>query len=428
MEMDNLYQEFLKSDGVSIDSRTIKPNQIFFALPGTKNDGSDFAHEALDKGARLVILQNKPLKDHVKFIQVKSVIETLQALASSHRDHLTIPVIGITGSVGKTTTKELIATVLGAQFNAFFTLGNLNNHIGVPISILSIQPEHQIAIIEMGANHIGEIADLCAIAKPTFGLITRIGKAHIEGFGSLEGVIIAKSDLYRYIRDHHGTVFIDVQDPMIFNVSKGFDMEKINIHQAFQYKLISAQPNIILDLKDESEWIRLTTLIPGDYNLSNILMALAVGKYFTIPLQKMTDALSRYENKSNRSQLISLGTNQILLDAYNANPTSMMAAIESFAAWNTAGNQKIVMLGDMKEMGTEALAEHQKIHDLLLQKTFDQVCLIGTTFSQTKSLNDRFMYFENVDALRAWYQQQSFQHSYILIKASRGMTLEKVLT
>jgi UDP-N-acetylmuramoyl-tripeptide--D-alanyl-D-alanine ligase len=426
MDLDQLYLEFLQSDGVSIDSRILKPNQLFFALPGSQVNGNAFALAALKAGARLAIVEDPALAGaNDRCIYASSSLGLLQALAKHHREQFKIPVIGITGSVGKTTTKELIASILSTRYHTVATQGNLNNHIGVPLTILNINKNTELAIIEMGANHIGEIAELCEICQPTHGLITRIGKAHLEGFGSLEGVIIAKSDLYRYLRDHAGMVFVQDSDDLVLAVSKGFEMNKIFVQQMVKGSILQSDPFLQLEVVVSGESFLIQTKLPGQYNFDNIMMGIAVGIYFEVPFSLIRKAIESYALSSNRSQHIYSGTNEFILDAYNANPLSMAEAIKSFQSWNT-NKKKILVLGEMKELGDSRLAEHQKILELIDEYPWDKICLVGPSFPEAGADQD-YIFFNDVDALKTWYLKQDFKDTAFLIKASRSMALEKMI-
>ncbi|MEO5582115.1 MAG: UDP-N-acetylmuramoyl-tripeptide--D-alanyl-D-alanine ligase [Saprospiraceae bacterium] len=426
MEIEKLYQEYLLSDGICIDSRIIKPNQIFFALPGSKVNGNAYAIQALKSGARLAIVEDKVLAESdLNCCFTDSSLLLLQALAKEYRRHLNIPIIGITGSVGKTTTKELITSLLSSTFKVIATEGNLNNHLGVPMTVLSIKKETEIAIIEMGANHIGEIAELCDICQPSHGIITKVGKAHLEGFGSLEGVIIAKSDLYRYLRDHSGTAFINDEDELLMAMSKGFEMNQILVSNTIMSSLVSSDPFLHLNIIYNEKSFDIHTQLPGIYNYENVCLALAVGVYFKIEIEKSIVALDGFKQMSNRSQHINHLSNEYILDAYNANPVSMAAAIQSFHSWKT-NKQKILVLGEMKELGETRLKEHQKIIDLVNTYSWHSICLVGSSFSEIGKDKDH-LYFKDVTELKSWYDGQIFSNTAFLIKASRGMTLEKMM-
>jgi UDP-N-acetylmuramoyl-tripeptide--D-alanyl-D-alanine ligase len=425
MLIEEIYQQFIECDGVSIDSRTIQPNQIFFALGGSPAAGLIHAEDAVSKGARLAIVGGPNFSKDSRILLTDSPLKTLQQLADCHRSKLSIPVLGITGSVGKTTTKELIYSVLATHFRTFCTKGNLNNHIGVPLSILGISPDTEIAIIEMGANHIGEIEALCEIAKPTHGLITTIGKAHLEGFGSLEGVMIAKSELYRFLQKNKGTAFINDEDSLLMAVSSGFEMEKIFIHDQFISGLEAADPFLTVRIKrkGEAETI-INTRIPGKYNLANIDAAICIGNYFMVPVEKIKLGLESYESKSNRSQLLNYGGNSYLMDAYNANPLSMEAAIRSFGDLVTR-DKKVLILGEMRELGHDSAKEHRQIKELISGYEWERVILVGPQFSVIPA-KPGFYYFDDVTDLAAWFEKQEFKDTVFLVKGSRGVALEKL--
>ena len=343
---------------VSTDTRNIPEGAIFFALKGPSFNANEFALEALDKGAAFAVIDEETYQKDDRMVLVEDVLQTLQELAQYHRQQLKIPVIGLTGSNGKTTTKELIREVLSQKYKVLATEGNLNNHIGVPLTLLSIDPEIEIAIIEMGANHIGEIARLSEIAQPTHGLITNIGKAHIEGFGGFEGVIRGKSELYHYLIQRGGEVFVNSQDEVLSNMAKRFD--KPYFYPApgdyLTCTLVDADPFVTYE--NESGTLVKTQLI-GTYNFSNIAAAICLGKFFDIPEKEADAAIARYVPTNNRSQIIRKGTNTIILDAYNANPDSMEAALENLKAMKA--EDKVVILGDMFELGEESEAEHRRI-------------------------------------------------------------------
>lgn len=429
MDILDLYLEYLKSDGISTDTRTIKPNQLFFALKGEKIDGNEFAIQAIASGARCAVVSDKSLSlKNPKCIFFRDTLFALQELAICHRKKLTIPILGITGSVAKTTSKELISAILASRFNVFATKGNLNNHIGVPLSILSIDQKVDIAVIEMGANHIGEIWNLCKIAQPTHGLITRIGRAHLEGFGSQEGIIIAKSDLYRYLRDHSGLAFINDADPILMNIQKGFEMRKVYVHDQIQYTLVSADPFIHIDVKINDTVQQIKTSFTGKYNVENLIAAISIGHYFNIPLDKIKKSLESYVPKSNRSELLKMGTTEYILDAYNANPTSMAEAIKSLVDYKTDKN-KMLALGEMKEMGDSSLEVHQEIIDLISthKNTFTHIILVGSVFSKINTQKIEANIFENIQQAKEWFNSVPKENSVVLLKGSRSMTMEKLL-
>jgi UDP-N-acetylmuramoyl-tripeptide--D-alanyl-D-alanine ligase len=428
MDLSALYKEFLLSDGISIDTRSLKQNQLFFALPGEKVNGNQFAIKAIENGARLSIVSDLDLiAQNSQCVYFEDTLNALQELAKIHRKTIHIPIIGITGSVAKTTTKELISCVLSARYNTYATFGNLNNQIGVPLSILGIPKATEIAVIEMGANHIGEIAELCNIAMPDYGLITRIGHAHLEGFGSLEGVIVAKSDLYRYIRDNGGIAFINDQDPILRALSKGFVMNKIFIHEGLESTIIKSDPELEIEVKYKGTSVCFKTHIPGLYNLENIVASISVGLFFKVELDKIANAITSYFPKANRSEWIVLGTNDILMDAYNANPTSMKEAIKSFAAYKTH-KKKILLLGEMKEMGDDLNWAHNEVLEMVREykSAWHAVCLVGHGFIEVNKGKD-FIEFENVFQAKDWFDNANFEQSAILVKGSRSMTMEKII-
>jgi UDP-N-acetylmuramoyl-tripeptide--D-alanyl-D-alanine ligase len=429
MDIDSLYQVFLQSDGVQIDSRKLQPNQIFFALPGEKTHGNAFALAARNQGARLCIVSDQKLADMGSgFLMAEDPLAVLQALATYHRKKLSIPVIGITGSVAKTTSKELTAQILATRFKTFATRGNLNNHIGVPLSVLQIENSHEIAVIEMGANHIGEIDFLCQIAQPSHGLITRIGKAHIEGFGSLEGIIVGKSDLYRYLRDHQGVGFINDADPVLAVLHRGFSMEKFFIHQEVQSEITSSYPHLALRVTTRAGNFSVQTNIAGAYNQENIEAAITIGIYFGIPIQSIQEAIETYKPLANRSQRIELDTNEFILDAYNANPLSLSEAIRSFAKYET-DKQKVLVIGEMLEMGLERTEVHQQLVSLIqsLQEKWAHVLMVGPIFQDLESFPRQFRAFLNIADLKEWFDDQIWKNTSFLVKGSRGIALEKLL-
>jgi len=417
-----LYEHYKKSTGISTDTRKINTGSIFFALKGEKFDANDFAVEALAKGAAYAVVDKKDLPDKPGLIRVENVLDTLQNLARHHRAQISIPVIGITGSNGKTTTKELIKAVLSRKFKTFATIGNLNNHIGVPLSILSISRETEIAIIEMGANHIGEIANLCEISQPTHGLITNIGKAHIEGFGSFDGVIRAKSELYQYLISHKGRVFINSLDLILANMAKRFSEPLFYPSEGNYYhaELLGADP--FVELKAENGQKVKTHLI-GSYNFINICAALCIGKFFKVNPREANQAISEYVPSNNRSQVIEKGSNTIILDAYNANPDSMVVALANFDGMRH--ENKVVILGDMKELGSISHQEHQTLVKRTVDK-YSKVILCGPLMQEAAAYNAKALWFPNTDELNTYLKENPVSDSLILVKASRGIGLEKV--
>ncbi len=419
-----LYKKYLECAFVSTDSRTDQTNSLFFALPGPNFNGNQFAAAALAKGARYAVVDDPALASD-QVLVVPDTLRALQELANFHRRQLNIPVIGITGSNGKTTSKELINAVLSQQYSTLYTRGNLNNHIGVPLTLLTIKPaEHQIAIIEMGANHIGEIAQLCRIAEPTHGLITNIGKAHLEGFGSLEGVARGKSELYVHLQEHNGTVFINSRNEQLQRLAQHLP-HKVTYPAAddfFRAQFISASPYVVYT-SENGETV--TTQIVGAYNFENIAAASCVGKYFEVPIEKINAGIAAYVPHNNRSQVIKKNTNTILLDAYNANPSSMAASVQNFA--RAEAGQRVLILGDMFELGSESVAEHRHLGELIAGLAFEGVYLCGPDMQYAAAQVPHARYFATKAALQDWLQAKPVQNSLVLIKGSRGMSLETLV-
>jgi len=434
MEISRLYQLFIGADkAVSTDSRKIEPGCIFFALRGENFNGNQYAQAALEKGASYAVVDDPDLAKIDHCILVEDVLTTLQDLARYHRRQLHIPIIAITGSNGKTTTKELIATVLGSQYRIHYTQGNLNNHIGVPLTLLQLDQQLEVAVIEMGANHQGEIDQLCRIAEPTHGLITNIGKAHLEGFGGIEGVKKGKSELYRYLAETNGLAFVNNDEPFLVDLSavvrKRIYYELSEVpdpqHKPYEVKLLQLQPFIrVAFLDDHAELIESSSKLMGVHNFQNIKTAITLGKYFKVPGEKIKAAIESYNPNMNRSQIIPWGSNSILLDAYNANPSSMEVTLRSFAE-NSSGN-KVVILGDMFELGDSAPVEHERIAQLASSLNFEQVVLVGKHFSEVAQQLG-CIHFDKVEELKGWFTSQSWENKAILIKGSRGMALERVL-
>jgi len=418
-----LYEHFKSSSGICTDTRKIIPGSIFFALKGPTYNANEFALNAIKGGAAYAVVDDENLPDSPSFILVDDVLSTLQELAKYHRSQQDIPVIGITGSNGKTTTKELISRVLAKKYKTFATKGNLNNHIGVPLSILSITPEVEIAIIEMGANHIGEIESLCEISKPTHGIITNIGKAHIEGFGSFEGVMRAKTELYQYLMNHNGEVFINSKDLILANMAKRFPKPNFFPDQGdyFEAKLVVANP--FVSYKSENGETVKTHLI-GSYNFINICAALCIGKFFEVNPKLANEAVKDFVPDNNRSQVLNKNGNTIFLDAYNANPDSMNVALVNFES--IQAENKVVILGDMNELGSISKKEHQNLVVRTAEK-FQKIFLCGPLMQDARHYNPKALWFPNPEELIAHLQEAPIRNSLILIKASRGIGLERVV-
>ncbi len=414
--MKELYNLFLQSSGVCTDTRNIVKDCIFVCLKGENFDGNNFAQAALEQGAKCVVTERTDLTWKNGFVVVGNTLDTLQQLSLYHRRKLTIPVIGITGTNGKTTTKELIAAVLTQKYKTAFTKGNLNNHIGVPLTLLSIKSDDEIAIVEMGANHNGEIAQLCKFVEPDFGLITNIGKAHIEGFGSVENIINTKKAVYDAVRLRGGELFVNAADERLTELTK--DYGKVAFYGAnseITGEVVEMNPY----LKVRIFGTTLQTHLTGNYNLNNILAAVAVGKRFNVSNEQIFNALENYIPSNNRSQINKIGTNTIIADFYNANPTSMTAALNNLSA--ITSEKKLAILGEMRELGAESATEHRKIVELT-EKLHIPALFVGNEFCRCGGATT----FETVDALNSHLAENKPQSTLILIKGSRGVHLENV--
>ncbi len=424
MEILDLYTIFLKHPSIQTDTRKLQPGDLFFALKGPNFNGNKFARQALDTGAAFVIIDETAGFEDNRLISTDNVLQTLQQLAKYHRQQFTIPFIAITGSNGKTTTKELIHEVLSTVYKTYTTNGNLNNHIGIPLTILSVQKNAEIAVIEMGANHQKEIESYCAYTLPTHGIITNCGKAHLEGFGGIEGVQKGKGELYDYLRTNNGTAFIMIDYAYLKEMSKGISKIKTYGTQDAEITGIVSARNEFLEVQmtKGASFKNITTHLVGAYNLPNVLAAVAVGKYFNVAEEKIKNALEQYIPSNSRSQMIEKNGNKIILDAYNANPSSMKAAIENFAGME--GQKKILLLGGMMEMGDESLAEHKAIIDLIARYTWEKVVLVGGDFNK---ITHPYLYFNNSTAAKKWLQLQHIENTMLLVKGSRSMQMEKVM-
>jgi UDP-N-acetylmuramoyl-tripeptide--D-alanyl-D-alanine ligase len=424
MNLEELYKRFLESTGVSTDTRQIKPGSIFFALRGDRFNANEFAHQALEKGAILSVIDDAKIPSHPSLVLVNDALQTLQQLARYHRQQLAIPIVGLTGSNGKTTSKELVSAVLQQKFRTYATKGNLNNHIGVPLTILSIDRTIEMAVVEMGANHVGEIAHLCSIATPTHGFITNIGKAHIGTFGGFDNIVRAKSELYQHLITTNGTVFINSQNPILSNMAKRFTHPVMYPASGdfFQCSLISADPFVRYRAETGNE---VQTHLIGAYNFENIATALCVGKFFGVDASKANEAIASYLPTNMRSQVVTKGSNTIILDAYNANPTSMQAAIENLAAMKAA--RKVLILGDMFELEDEAEKEHQALGKLIQQKGFNEVYLCGKMMKIAQVEIPSAKQFGSREDLILELKANTFADATILVKASRGVGLEAVV-
>ncbi|PSL05829.1 UDP-N-acetylmuramoyl-tripeptide--D-alanyl-D-alanine ligase [Cecembia rubra] len=426
MKTEALYKQYLQSTGVSTDTRKIEKGNIFFALKGPNFNANDFAAQALETGASLVVVDEDrviPSGDSRYFL-VDDVLLALQKLANHHRRQLTIPIIGLTGSNGKTTSKELLHAVLKKKFKTSATVGNLNNHIGVPLTLLSIPKDTEIAIVEMGANKQGDIQELCEIAEPTHGFITNIGKAHLEGMGGPEGVLKTKTELFQHLRANKGTVFINSQDPILSNMAKRFENPILYPAKGdfCEVKFEGADPFVKFKVEGD-DTVHLSSLI-GAYNFGNIATALTVGKFFGVPVEQAVEAVVNYKPSNMRSQLLEKRSNLIILDAYNANPSSMEVAIQTFGQMN-GKKYKMVILGDMYELGDSTEEEHRKLGELVGRYNFDKICFTGKHIQAAlEKAPIRALYFPDPFSFRNWLQDSKLEDHLILIKGSRGMKLE----
>ncbi len=426
MDLESIYTLWKESKGISTDSRTCEKGKLFFALSGENFNGNKFADNAMENGAIAAVIDDDKYKTSPKHILVKDSLKTLQLLAKLHRNKLNPPILAITGSNGKTTTKELISSVLSSQKKISFTKGNLNNHIGVPLSLLEIKHDTEIAIIEMGANHIGEIELLCELASPNYGIITNIGKAHLEGFGSLEGVVKAKSELYASIRQGGGEIILNNDDKLLKKLASGISSftygttDESNITG----EIISSNPSLLVHWKYKGNKYTIQSKLYGKYNFPNIMAAIASGIFFGIEPDAICKSIENYIPENSRSQILNTKHNTILLDAYNANPVSMNGAIISFQEFKA--EKPLLILGDMFELGKEAEEEHRKVIKNIEETDFSDVFLVGSEFYKFSGSNN-FRYFEKTSDLKLWLETNKMKGFTILIKGSRGMKLEVLL-
>ncbi|RLD29661.1 MAG: UDP-N-acetylmuramoyl-tripeptide--D-alanyl-D-alanine ligase [Bacteroidetes bacterium] len=424
MNIEILHKLFLKYSSVCTDTRTIKKNDIFFALKGELFNGNKFAKDALKKGAKYAIVDAKEYAINSNYILVDDVLKTLQQLAKYHRKYLNIKIIALTGSNGKTTTKELINSVLKKKYNTVATKGNLNNHIGVPLTLLSMDATTEIGIVEMGANHLNEITFLCDIANPDYGYITNFGKAHLEGFGSIEGVIKGKSELYNHLKQHNKLIYINAEDDLqlkqLKNYKNYYSFGSSSEENA-TIKFLEANPFVQVEYNN----IKINSKLIGKYNFSNISVAIAIGNYFKVNDVNIKTAIEDYFPKNNRSQIIKKGSNNILLDAYNANPSSMKAALDSF--FDITDKNKIAILGDMFELGQDAKKEHQYIAEYLLELNINKIYLVGQNFYTSKVSSTNIKQFKSFGDLKEAIKKSDFKNSSFLIKGSRSMALERIV-
>lgn len=436
--IDQLYQLYLQHPVISTDTRKIAPGSLFFALKGDKFDANTFAQKAVDAGAAYAIIDNPEYATGEKFLLVDDVLTALQNLAAHHRSLLNIPVIGLTGTNGKTTTKELINAVLSQKFKTLATQGNLNNHIGVPLTILTINSSHQMAVIEMGANHQKEIALLCTIAQPTHGLITNVGKAHLEGFGGVEGVKKGKGELYDYLKSESRVAFVNSDDTTLLEMQKARDLKNVvyygkNGHADNQVsgKLLDNSPFLTFKWHDrKSSSYNVKSQLTGSYNLDNILAAICIGSFFGLDSDEINQGIEGYQPKNNRSQITKTATNTLICDFYNANPSSMFVAIENMD--KVQANHKVMILGDMFEMGAESAVEHTAVIEKAMSANVDERIFIGKDFSSQQTevdntnLINTIFYMTAEDAIIG-LKTNPITNATILIKGSRGMALERLV-
>ena len=422
MTISQLYKHFLNSSGVNIDTRKMEPGCIFFALKGVNFNGSKFTEEALAKGASWVILDEKRYSQNSKCILVEDPLKILQDLAQFHRRSFHIPVIGLTGSNGKTTTKELLRDVLKKKYKVHATEGNLNNHIGVPLTLLNMSKETEIAVIEMGANHMGEIAKLASMAKPTHGLITNIGLAHVGEFGGPEMVKKAKHELYDFLFENGGTVFYHAHDPVLTPLAARFPQDRRITYPTKNNHLELIEGSPFISYLDGAGNRHQTQLI-GAYNFSNFAAALCIGEYFGVDSSESHQAVCSYVPSNMRSQIIKKGSNTIILDAYNANPNSMKAGIEALG--EVKADNKVVILGDMLELGESSREEHQKLLKILIENDIYNVLLCGQEMKAVQGKG--FIHFKTLDQIKSYLAKTSYTNSYIFIKGSRSMNLDKLV-
>jgi UDP-N-acetylmuramoyl-tripeptide--D-alanyl-D-alanine ligase len=427
MQIAEIYEKFKESKGVTTDTRKIGEGQMFFALKGEKFNANNFAEQALAQGASYAVVDEIEHAQNPQCILVNDVLETLQKLANFHRKTFNIPVIGLTGSNGKTTNKELLVRVLSKKFKVHATKGNLNNHIGVPLTLLEMPIDTEMAVIEMGANHQKEIAMLSAICEPTHGFITNLGKAHLEGFGGEEGVRKGKGELFDFLKDSGGTTFVNQTDEKLVSLVKEKNMLLVVYYGAdgFALKMTAESPTVSFQIPDNEQTY--TTHIGGKYNFDNMQTAFALGGFFGVNNADAAQAIADYNPDNNRSQVIEKGGNSFLMDAYNANPSSMAASVKNFGNLKT-DKQKVVILGDMFELGEYSEAEHSALGKLVADQDFDIVVLYGENMQHALVHLPKAYYFTDKFSLHNWLIEKAFENTYLLVKGSRGVGLESVLT
>lgn len=424
MSIIDLYELFIHHPKITTDSRECHKGSIFFALKGERFNGNKYAAKALESGCAYAVIDEQEYYIDERTLLVEDALSTLQQLAHYHRKALGLPIIGITGTNGKTTTKELIAAVLSTKFNTTYTRGNLNNQIGVPLTLLSMNREHEIAVVEMGANHPGDIKELVDLVHPNYGIITNVGRAHLEGFGSFEGVIHTKGELYDYIKHSRGKIFIKHEDNELQSIAKGIEQITYgyNDESFASGHVVSSDPFLVFDWKQQGKIHTVETKLIGDYNLDNLLAAVTVGRYFKIPAEKISRAIAAYEPTNNRSQYKKSTYNDLIIDAYNANPSSMKAALNNFIS--TSATPKAVILGDMRELGPTSDELHMEVVEQIKRGRFDKVILCGEHFSKT---GGEFETFATPDELIKELKENPIKGYNILIKGSHSMGMERLV-
>lgn len=424
MTIPELYDLYLKHPQVETDTRKLKPGDIYFALSGANFDGNDFVETALKQGASYAVTDRKVSTTNDRIIIVPDVLQTLQQLALFHRRHFHIPFIAITGSNGKTTTKELVNAVLSSHYTTYTTQGNLNNHIGIPLTLLRIAPDAQMAVIEMGANHQGEIAGYCSYVLPTHGIITNCGKAHLEGFGGIEGVRKGKGELYDYLRKTGGTVHL--MNDLDYLVEMAESIQVVRTYGSRDAGVVGRALGggtfLQVQLLDTEHPAIIPTQLVGDYNLPNVLCAVSVGVEMGVPMEKIIQAIAAYIPSNSRSQLVEWKNNHVILDAYNANPTSVKLAVENFATLEA--DKKVLLIGGMMELGADSVQEHKAIVEQIMRHKFDKVVLVGGDFEQVVN---PYIYFATSAEAREWLLEQDLENAYLLIKGSRSIQMEKIV-
>lgn len=425
--IDKLYDIYLQSRVVTTDSRAIVPGCIFFAFKGESFDGNTFAAKALEQGAAACVISEPQFKVDDRCFVVEDVLKTLQDLAAHHRHQLDIPIIGITGTNGKTTTKELVHAVLSRRYRTSATQGNFNNHLGVPLTLLAIPQNAQIAIVEMGANHPGEIDALCKIAQPNFGLITNVGRAHLEGFGSFEGVIQTKTELYRHLAKCKGTAFVNANNEILSSQASQAGIDTISYGEAdnanINGHLVGSDPYMKFYMEEGDNVYSIQSQLLGNYNFDNALAAAAVGRYFRVDMWDIKDAIEQYQPANKRSQYKETNDNALFLDCYNANPSSMKVALDNFETLQR--EHKVAMLGGMKELGTESQKEHETIANRIAASNNISGVFVGPEFAFVQQ-NDKMLWFPNVDAAKTYFESHPLKGSTILLKGSNGTQMWKL--